>query len=99
LNVRITTHLSYEGDLKGLEEIVGDFCDALVKRGYSNDIEDESSNMKSFVIVKENVELSEISGDEFWHNEIDGAVFTAVPADIEEDDNDRQFSGNTDSED
>ena len=80
MNVRIVTHVSYEGGIEGLQEIVSDFAQALCDRGYYNDIEAESA-MKSLILVRENTEIADGEGlEEFWAEQRDGAVLVAIPA-------------------
>lgn len=82
MNIRITTHINYEGDLAGIQEIVSDFCEALVARGYGNELESEKSVVTSMIIVKENKELADgsVTLEEFWATEIADQVLSALPA-------------------
>lgn len=82
MNLRIVTHINYEGDLVGIQEIVADFCEVLVARGFANEILAGDSAIKSIVIVKENKELADgsVSLEEFWANEIADQVLSALPA-------------------
>lgn len=82
MNIRITTHINYEGDLAGIQEIVSDFAECLVARGYENDILSGDTPVRSIIIVKENKELSDgsVTLEEFWAQEIAGQVLSALPA-------------------
>lgn len=82
MNIRIVTHINYEGDLAGIQEIVSDFAEALVARGYDNEVLSGNSPVKSIIIVKENRELSDgvVTLEEFWANEIADQVLSALPA-------------------
>jgi hypothetical protein len=82
MNIRIVTHINYEGDLAGIQEIVADFCEALVSRGFANDLTGQGSPVNSIVIVKENRELADgtVTLDEFWAEEIADQVLSALPA-------------------
>lgn len=88
MNIRIVTHINYEGDLAGIQEIVADFCEALVARGYGNSLESEKSTVNSIIIAKENKELSEgaVTLEEFWAEEMQDQILSALPAeDVEND--------------
>jgi hypothetical protein len=82
VNIRIVSHINYEGDLVGLQDIVADFCEVLVNRGFSNDVLEGDAVVKSIIIVKENKELSEgaVTLEEFWAEEIADQIFSALPA-------------------
>jgi hypothetical protein len=82
MNLRIVTHINYEGDLAGIQEIVSDFCEVLVARGFDNEILTGASPVKSIVIVKENKELADgsVTLEEFWATEIADQVLSALPA-------------------
>ena len=88
MNIRIVTHINYEGDLAGIQEIVSDFAEALVARGFDNDVLGGSgAPVKSIIIVKENKELSDgtVTLEEFWAMEIADQVLSALPAKDPED--------------
>jgi hypothetical protein len=97
MNLRIVTHINYEGDLAGIQEIVSDFADALVARGYDNEVFSGDSPVKSIIIVKENKELSDgsVTLEEFWAQEIANQVLSALPA---KDDNQEGEDSGTGSE-
>jgi hypothetical protein len=82
MNIRIVTHINYEGDLAGIQEIVSDFCEVLVARGFDNEVMSGNAPVKSIVIVKENKELSDgsVTLEEFWAEEIANQVLSALPA-------------------
>lgn len=82
MNIRIVTHINYEGDLEGIQEIVSDFAECLVARGFDNDVLSGNSPVKSIIIVKENKALSDgsVTLEEFWAEEIAGQVLSALPA-------------------
>lgn len=80
MNIRIVTHIRYEGGVEGIQEIVSDFAQALCDRGFHNDIEAESA-MNSLILVRENTEIKDGEGlEEFWAGQRDGAFLVAIPA-------------------
>lgn len=81
MNVRVTTFLAYEGeDGSELQEIVGDFCESLVARGYGNILGEDEKTIKSMVLIHENVEIAELGADQFFSDYLQGAIFQAFPA-------------------
>lgn len=86
MNIRIVTHINYEGDLAGIQEIVSDFAEALVARGFDNEVLGDKSPVKSIIIVKENKELSDgkCTLEEFWQYEIADQILSALPTKGEE---------------
>ena len=81
MNIRIVTHIIYEGDLAGIQEIVSDFAEALCARGFDNEVLGDKSPVKSIIIVKENKELSDgaVTLEEFWQTEIADQILSALP--------------------
>jgi len=63
---------------------VADICESLLKRGFDNEIEDTSAQLKSLIVVKENVEVLEMPPEEFFQQELSGSLFTVIPVDENE---------------
>lgn len=84
MNLRVVTFLSYEGGQDEIKELVADFAESLVKRGFSNDVEDTSSKLKSLIVVKENIEVLEMPPEEFFESELSGSFMTVIPTDVVE---------------
>ena len=59
---------------------MADFCESLLKRGFSNDVEDDSAKLKSLIIVKENVEVLEMPPEIFFHEQLADSLMTVIPS-------------------
>lgn len=80
MNIRVVTYLSSENEYL-IKELVADFSDALIARGFANDIGDQERNLKSLIIVKENVEVLDNGPDEFFASELADSLMTVIPTD------------------
>jgi len=80
LNIRVVTYLSSE-DEEEIKDFVADVCEALIRKGFANEIEDTSKSLKSIIVVKENVEVLESSPEEFFNQEFANSLLTVIPTD------------------
>lgn len=80
INFRIITYISYDGDGKEIQELVGDIAEAVNKHGFNNDVSNSDNPLKSFIIVKENTEMLEQGANEFMASELEGSLLKVVPA-------------------
>ena len=81
MNLRVVTFLSYEGDQEEIKELVADFAESLIKRGFSNDVEDTSAQLKSLIVVKENTEVLEVEPEIFFNDQLSGGLLVVIPTD------------------
>ena len=82
MNLRIVTFLAEDSEAE-VKELVADFCEALIARGYSNDVEDTSSSLKSIVVVKDNSEIYDSSPEEFFREQLSNPLLTVIPTDTQ----------------
>src|SRR6266566_9331205 len=81
MNLRVVTFLSYEGDEKEIKDLVADYCEILIARGFANDPEDSESNLKSLVVVKENLEILGMQAEVFFESELQDSLLVVIPTD------------------
>lgn len=81
MNLRIVSFLSSDSE-SDVKELVADFAEALLARGYANDVEDTSSALKSLIVVKENKEVLNGTPEEFFEEELSSALMTVIPTDV-----------------
>jgi hypothetical protein len=80
MNLRIVTFLNYEGELQPLKDLVSDFSQSLLKRGFENDLNtDDDTVLKSLILVKENREMVEMGANEYLASEMENAFLKVVP--------------------
>lgn len=78
MNLRVVTYLSSENE-KLIKELVADFSEVLISRGFANDIGDSNVALKSLIAVKENVEVLEVGPHEFMASELADSLLTVIP--------------------
>ena len=78
INIRIVTFLSSDDEAE-IKDIVADFCESLIKKGFANDIQDDSKSLRSVIVVKENLELIEVPPDDFFAAELADGLMTVIP--------------------
>jgi hypothetical protein len=81
MNLRIVSFLSSDSE-EEVKELVADFAESLLKRGFANDVEDTSSALKSLIIVRENEEVLNGAPEEFFQEELSKALMTVIPTDV-----------------
>jgi hypothetical protein len=81
MNLRVVTFLSYEGEEEEIKDLVADYCEILIKRGFANDPEDSSIPLKSLISVKENVEVVDITPEVFFSDQLQGSLLVVIPTD------------------
>jgi hypothetical protein len=80
LNLRIVTFVSSEEE-DVVKELVADFAEALIARGFSNDVENTDSSLKSLIAVKENLEILGGAPEVFFQEQLENALMTVIPTD------------------
>lgn len=78
MNIRIVTFLSSDDEAE-IKDLVADFCECLIAKGFANQIEDTSESLKSLIVIKENKEILETSPEVFFNEELAGALMTVIP--------------------